>query len=91
VANTSPTTNPFRPQNFSEHATISTPTKCRSSGIQSTPNDRKRILPKIDSLIWASVMKRSSFSATRNPMAVAAHAAIRFFQVKNDGSWTKSV
>jgi len=65
---------------------MSTPTKCSNSGSQREPSERKRILPKTESEIWAMVTKRRSFSATRNPIAVAALARTRFFHVKNMAS-----
>ena len=49
------------------------------------------MLPKTESVIWASVTKSRSFSPTRNPIAVAAQARTRFFHEKNAGSCIKIV
>ena len=83
----SPGTNQPLPPSFREQATISTPAKCSRSGIQSTPSERKRMLPKTDSVIWASVTKRSSFSPTRNPSrGCSTGKRDRFLHVKNAAS-----
>ena len=83
--------NHFLPPTLSEQATMRMQAKWSRRGIQSTPSDRKRTLPKTDLVIWASVAKRRSFSPTRNPTAVAAQASTRCFHEKNAGSRIKSV
>ena len=85
VATSRPMTNHLFPPYLRHDATMSTPTKCRSSGSQSEPRERKRILPKIESEICAMVTKRRSFSTTRKPIAIAALARTIFFQLKNAG------